>query len=330
MPPQRTLNDILDQVAFELAICAISTAETLRDGVRLACSSPFQSLPMNPSYSASRQSSATSSRRRALVLSTHLFALASPVHLLLTGALPAYIQHALLLTTAALPARRAPCRTGGASWRCTTSCPQTSRSSGVCCGRASRTASASRRWWRAAGRSARRLMRCKGNRTMRLAGARPSSSTSAPRHNGLAHREPHQPRVCVRPAAGAPIFSDSTSSLSAPIPLVPPPAARVGAAPESDSELEIALRAEQEDEALHARPPLIASSYALRPPPHPHLRRRPATAALNVLGLHNAKNIVGGLRAWHAAGLDDGGQEGEDRLGDYISGVFIPSVSFFL
>ncbi|KAJ7623825.1 hypothetical protein B0H17DRAFT_1340465 [Mycena rosella] len=72
-PPRRTLDDIRDQVTFELAIRTINTAETL-DG-----------LPV---------------LGHQLLLSPYLFTLASPAHLILIGAPPAHVQRALLLVTA--------------------------------------------------------------------------------------------------------------------------------------------------------------------------------------------------------------------------------------
>ncbi|KAJ7656229.1 hypothetical protein B0H17DRAFT_1098506, partial [Mycena rosella] len=138
-PPRRTLEDVRDQVAFELAIRAISTAETL-DGVRFGV---ILTLPKSDDESFLQRIAAVLGHN--LLLSPHLFALASPAHLLLTGSPPAHVQRALLLATAALPAR-IPRRTEAASQRrCAISRPRTSRSCGGRCGRASRATSACRR-----------------------------------------------------------------------------------------------------------------------------------------------------------------------------------------
>ncbi|KAJ7267562.1 hypothetical protein B0H12DRAFT_1010296 [Mycena haematopus] len=282
---RRTLDDVRDQVVQEIAVRAMTKAETV-DGVRVGV---LLTLPKSDDEAFLRLVAATLSHH--MLLTPHVFALGTtppstrpdPLHttLLLCGAPPSYVQRAVLLVSSKLLGRIRAAANDGPTWVAVV------HDLSPAPGSADEAA-----LWDALRKCALApmdpLVPPKGSRgaDVALAAARARLQRLTP---AQAHEE------LIAPAVGAPTFLVDIRSESA--------RARAGGIPGSliieRNVLEWRFDP-RSDERL-----MIVDRYDLRVIVfcEDGTASSLAAVALLDLGLLNATDIVGGYRAWQKAGL---------------------------
>ncbi|KAJ7474321.1 hypothetical protein FB451DRAFT_1035001 [Mycena latifolia] len=283
-----TLDTVRDQVASELALRTLSTAETI-DGARLGV---LLTLGKTDDPTFLRRVARALSRQ--FLDTPHLFALATTgadAHLLLMGSPPASVQRALLLTMAAFSARvhASSLADDGSSFAAAVQ---------------DITPADEPVLWRALRQSLARDEHTPppGSRgvVQRLADAR----------RGVRRLTPREAFDAVQGVGDAAGDALGGPTFLVDIRAAPRRGGITGSLIVDRNDLEWAF-----DPRLAVRHLLIATSYALRPILICADGRASslAAASLRELGLYNATDVIGGFRAWRAAGLgtwEEGGGEG--------------------
>ncbi|KAJ7085433.1 hypothetical protein B0H15DRAFT_910380 [Mycena belliarum] len=277
----RTLDDVRDQVATELAMRAASTAETV-DGVRLGVVLTLASADDERFLRLLAES-----LRDRLLHTSHLFALATTgaeAHLLFTGSSPAQVQRALSVAAATLTGRM------GAS---STAADERSAQAAV----EGVSLMDEPLLWRVLRAS---LVLARDERTP-PPGALGVAQMLAGARRGVRRLTPGEAFDAVQ-GLGDPALLSGGPTFLVDIRPAPRRGGITGSLVVDRNDLEWAF----DPRLAHL---LIASSYALRPILICADGRASslAAAALRALGLYNATDVVGGFRAWREAGLDVAG-----------------------